>query len=148
MHEASLRLATVAYFSAKQNVCGLLSSLLIQPRVQSDSFCEVFYALYSTPDQVSGQPKAMMCSDNNELKGPIHIVIDALDESMNTQIPPVCRIRRANRSSSLSFSQTQGCGSGQQQFRDPIPINTLAENGDRTLSQRFRALMMLAYVTT
>jgi hypothetical protein len=85
-------LATVAYFyadfrdPAKQNIRGILSSLIIQLCTQADHFCEVLSSLYSTHDRGFRQPDdealAQCLKDMLEdtKQAPVYLVIDALDE--------------------------------------------------------------------
>jgi hypothetical protein len=89
-------LATVAFFyldfkdAAKQDSRNLLSSLLVQLCAQSDRFCDILSALYSTHDRGLRQPRddaLMQCiKDMFELpgQGPIYVVVDALDECPNS----------------------------------------------------------------
>ena len=55
-------LATLAFFyfdfrdAAKQDACGLLSSLLVQLSNLSDTFCEILSKLYSAHSRGSRQP--------------------------------------------------------------------------------------------
>ena len=88
-------LATVAYFyfnfgdAAKQDARGLLSSLLIQLCVQSDSFCDILSAIHSKHDCGLRQPSddvLLQCLKEMVTipgRGPLYIVIDALDECPN-----------------------------------------------------------------
>jgi hypothetical protein len=88
-------LATVAFFyfnfgdAAKQDARGLLSSLLIQLCVQSDSFCDILSAIYSKHDRGFRQPSddvLLQCLKEMVAvtgQGPLYIVIDALDECPN-----------------------------------------------------------------
>ena len=89
-------LATVAYFyfnygdAAKQDARGLLSSLLIQLCVQSDSFCDILSAIYSKHDRGFRQPSEdvlLQCLKEMVAvpgQGPLYIIIDALDECPNS----------------------------------------------------------------
>lgn len=94
MHKAGL--ATVSYFyfdfrdSAKRNVHGLLSSLLVQLCAQSNSFYEAISDLYSTHNRGSRQPNyqaLMQCLKKMfefPGQGPVFVIIDALDECPNS----------------------------------------------------------------
>ena len=73
----------------KQQVNGLLASLVAQLSVKSDAFCNVLSSLYSECDAGSRQPsyyELMGCLENMlNLEGqpPIYIIIDGLDECPN-----------------------------------------------------------------
>ena len=93
LHEAGL--ASVAYFyfsfgdAAKQDARGLLSSLLFQLCVQSDSFCDILSAIYSKHNSGSREPSEdvlLQCLKEMVVvpgQGPLYIVVDALDECPN-----------------------------------------------------------------
>ena len=72
--------------SKKQQVSGLLASLVAQLAAKSDVFCAILSALYSECDAGSRQPsndELMDClEDMLKLEGqpPIYIIIDGLDE--------------------------------------------------------------------
>ena len=88
-------LAHMTYFycdfrdTKKQQVTGLLASLITQLSVKSDACCNVLSALYSECDSGSRQPTVKELMDCLEemlkLKGqpPFYIIIDALDECPN-----------------------------------------------------------------
>ena len=85
----------MAYFycdfrdSKKQQVSGLLSSLISQLAAKSDACCSILSALHSECDAGSRQPnddELMDClEDMLKLEGqpPIYIIIDGLDECPN-----------------------------------------------------------------
>jgi NACHT domain len=89
-------LATVTFFyfdfrdKAKQDTRSLLSSLLTQLCVQSDSYCGVLSALHSEHDRGLRQPSEdvlLQClKEMLELRGQgsLYIIIDGLDECPNT----------------------------------------------------------------
>jgi hypothetical protein len=88
-------LAHMAYFycdfrdTKKQQVTGLLASLISQLSAKSDAYYNILSALYSECDAGSRQPsddELMDClEDMLKLEGqpPIYIIIDALDECPN-----------------------------------------------------------------
>jgi hypothetical protein len=88
-------LASLAYFyfdvrdSAKQDIRGLLTSLLCQLSARSDLCCKILSTLYYDHDSGSRQPnddaltqclKDMLTIPG---RGPIYIVVDAVDECPN-----------------------------------------------------------------
>jgi len=91
--------ATCAYFYfdfrdiAKQDVRGLLSSLVDQLSSQSNDFSAVLSELYSSYDRGSRQPsnEALMECLKKMLKlpgqGPVYLIIDALDECPKSGYP-------------------------------------------------------------
>ena len=94
LRDTGLGLTAYYYFDfrnkAKQDIRGLLSSLLVQLCAKSDPCCQVLSRLYSTYDNGSRSPeiKALVkCLKNMlELPGqpPIYLIIDALDECPDT----------------------------------------------------------------
>ena len=79
---------------SKQDARGALSSLLIQFATQSDAYCETLSALYSAHGAGSQQPteyalreclRSMLKLRN---RGPIFIIIDAIDECPNSTGTP------------------------------------------------------------
>jgi hypothetical protein len=96
-------LATIAYYYfdfrdvKKQDRYGVLSSLLCQLSAKSDSCYEVLWQLYSDNAHGTGKP------DNSALtecikdmlslpgRGPVYIIIDALDECPNISGTPSAR---------------------------------------------------------
>ncbi|KAH9040448.1 hypothetical protein EDB85DRAFT_1886960 [Lactarius pseudohatsudake] len=92
--------ASMAYFyfdfkdTGKQDSRALLSSILIQLSDQSDVYCDTLLALYSTHRRGSVQPndgaltqclKAMLVALGET---PVYLIVDALDESLNTSGMP------------------------------------------------------------
>ncbi|KAH9000349.1 hypothetical protein EDB92DRAFT_1812706 [Lactarius akahatsu] len=92
--------ASMAYFyfdfkdTGKQDSRALLSSILIQLSDQSDVYCDILLALYSTHRRGSVQPndsaltqclKAMFVALGET---PVYLIVDALDESLNTSGMP------------------------------------------------------------
>ena len=94
LHDAGLSLTAFYYFNfrnkAKQDVCGLLSSLLVQLCAKSDTCYEVLSRLYSACDNGSRWPddKALVNCLKAMLRLPgqptIYLIIDALDECPST----------------------------------------------------------------
>ncbi|KAI9430586.1 hypothetical protein H4582DRAFT_2103689 [Lactarius indigo] len=93
-------MASMAYFyfdfkdTAKQNSRALLSSLLIQLSDQSDAYCDILDTLYSAHRRGSVQPnedaltqclKAMLVALGQT---PIYLILDAVDECLNTSGMP------------------------------------------------------------
>ncbi|KAH9016734.1 hypothetical protein EDB85DRAFT_702270 [Lactarius pseudohatsudake] len=93
-------LASMAYFyfdfkdTAKQDSRALLSSLLIQLSHQSDVYCDILHALYSSHRQGSVQPnddaltqclKTMLVALGQT---PVYLILDAVDECVNTSGMP------------------------------------------------------------
>ena len=88
-------LAHMSYFycdfrdSKKQQVNGVLASLVAQLSVKSDACCSVLSSLYSECDAGSRQPSYRELMDclknilNLEGQPPIYIIIDGLDECPN-----------------------------------------------------------------
>ena len=97
LRDAGLGWTAYYYFDfrskAKQDIRGLLSSLLIQLCTKSDPCYQILSRLYSTYDNGSRSPeiKALVkcLKDMLELRGqpPIFIIIDAVDECPNTGVP-------------------------------------------------------------
>ncbi|KAI9432211.1 hypothetical protein H4582DRAFT_1821433, partial [Lactarius indigo] len=92
--------ASMGYFyfdfkdTAKQDSRALLSSLLIQLSDQSDVYCDILLALYSTHRRGSVQPnddalvqclKTMLVALGET---PIYLILDAVDECLNTSGMP------------------------------------------------------------
>ncbi|KAH9013210.1 hypothetical protein EDB85DRAFT_1877177, partial [Lactarius pseudohatsudake] len=93
-------LASMAYFyfdfkdTGKQDSRALLSSLLIQLSHQSDVYCDILHALYFSHRQGSVQPnddaltqclKTMLVALGQT---PIYLILDAVDECLNTSGMP------------------------------------------------------------
>jgi hypothetical protein len=93
MREAGLATIAIFYFDfgdkTKQDARNFLSSLLIQLCVQSDAFCGVLSALHSAHDHGFRQPsedELLQCLKKMlelTLRGPLYIIVDALDECPN-----------------------------------------------------------------
>jgi hypothetical protein len=96
-------LASVAYYyfdfkdNDKQDLRGLLSSLLLQLTARSDAFCNILNRLYEDRDRGSQQP-----SERDLIKclievlafpgqGKVYIIVDALDECPNKSGTPTSR---------------------------------------------------------
>ncbi|KAH9013212.1 hypothetical protein EDB85DRAFT_984081 [Lactarius pseudohatsudake] len=92
--------ASMAYFyfdfkdTGKQDSRALLSSLLIQLSDQSDTYCDILHDLYSTHRRGSVQPnddaltqclKTMLVALGQT---PIYLILDAVDECLNTSGMP------------------------------------------------------------
>ncbi|KAH9063605.1 hypothetical protein EDB87DRAFT_132125 [Lactarius vividus] len=98
LREAGLGLVAYYYFdfrdTAKQDVRGLLSSLIAQLSAKSDLCCDILSDLYSKHDAGSLLPDddaLMQClEDMLELpdQPPIYIIVDALDECPNSSGAP------------------------------------------------------------
>jgi NACHT domain-containing protein len=88
--------ASLAYFyfnfrdANKQGLRDLLTSLLTQLSASSDPCCDILSDLYSTHDKGKNQPSDSMLADCLKKmvtlsdRRPIYLIIDALDESLNT----------------------------------------------------------------
>ena len=94
LRDAGLGLTAFYYFdfrtTAKQDVRGLLTSLLVQLCAKSDPCYQILSHLYSTYDNGSRLPdhKALVKSLKDMLELPglpvIYLIVDALDECPNT----------------------------------------------------------------
>jgi hypothetical protein len=79
---------------SKQDARGALSSLLTQLAAQSDACCESLFALYSAHSAGSHQPseaELRECLSNMlsvQYRGPMFIIIDAIDECPNSTGTP------------------------------------------------------------
>jgi hypothetical protein len=79
---------------SKQDTRGALSSLLTQLAAQSDAYCESLSALYSAHNAGSHQPseaELRECLSNMlslQNRGPMFIIIDAIDECPNSTGTP------------------------------------------------------------
>ena len=101
MHAAGL--ATMAYYYfdfrdiKKQDCFGLLSSLISQLSVESDSLCDILSELYS--DHIRGMRKPGIdalkkCLEkmlNLSRQSPIYFIVDGLDECPNLSGTPSAR---------------------------------------------------------
>jgi predicted small metal-binding protein len=82
---------------SKQDARGALSSLLTQFAAQSDAYCESLSALYSAHNAGSHQPseaELRECLSNMlslQNRGPMFIIIDAVDECPNSTGTPSAR---------------------------------------------------------
>ncbi|KAH9983395.1 hypothetical protein BJV74DRAFT_622140 [Russula compacta] len=95
--------AHLAYFffdfkdTRKQDLRGLLSSLIIQLSHQSDSFCDILFRCHTAHQCGSRQPSdrtlTQVLEDMLAVPGqvPIYVIIDALDECPNTTGLPTPR---------------------------------------------------------
>ncbi|KAH9016751.1 hypothetical protein EDB84DRAFT_711918 [Lactarius hengduanensis] len=95
--------ASMAYFyfdfkdTGKQDSRALLSSLLIQLSDQSDVYCDILRALYSTHRRGSVQPNddaLVQCLKTMLMalgETPIYLIFDAVDECLNTSGMPTPR---------------------------------------------------------
>ena len=98
-------LASIGFFyfdfkdQSKQDARGALSSLLTQFAAQSDAHCESLSALYSAHNAGSHQPgeaELRECLSNMlsfRHRGPMFIILDAIDESPNSTGTPSPRGR-------------------------------------------------------
>ena len=117
-------MASVAFFyfdfrdSSKQDVRGLLSSLLVQLSAQSDACCGVLERLYSEHDSGSKEPSEDMlkeCLKNMlalKYRGPIFFVFDAIDEcpkSTGTPSPRENVLEHIKWLSELHYSHVSIC---------------------------------------
>src|SRR5487761_1100161 len=96
-------LATVGYFyvdfreRAKQEVRGLLSTLLTQLSTQSDRFCHILSSLHASHERGLEQPcesALAMCLKEmleDPKQAPVLIVVDASDECPNSEGFPTPR---------------------------------------------------------
>ena len=79
---------------SKQNARGALSSLLTQLAAQSDVHCESLSALYSAHNAGSHQPSEAVLREclssmlSLQNRGPMYIIIDAIDECPNSTGTP------------------------------------------------------------
>ena len=104
LRDAGLGLTAFYYFdfrnTAKQDVRGLLTSILVQLCAKSDPCYQILSHLYSTYDNGSRLPddKALVKSLKDMLQLPeqpvIYLIVDALDECPNTSdvVPPRERV--------------------------------------------------------
>lgn len=103
MREAGL--ASLAYFyfdfmdTAKQDIRGLLASLLVQLSARSDHCCDILSAFYSRHDSGLQQPSIDALSQclkdmlKNPRQGPTYIILDAVDECPRKTGTPSLRER-------------------------------------------------------
>ena len=95
-----LGLASLAFFycdfreDRKSNLCGLLSSVLVQLCHQSDAYCQILSQSYSEHVNGSQSPSddalVQILKDILEVRGqaPIYLIVDGLDECSNTSAMP------------------------------------------------------------
>ncbi len=93
-------LASLAFFycdfreDQKKNLCGLLSSLLVQLCHQSDSYCNMLSGFYSEHANGARYPSddalTGCLTDLLKLPGhaPVYLIVDALDECPSTSAVP------------------------------------------------------------
>ena len=93
-------LASLAFFycdfreDQKKDLRGLVSSLLVQLSQQSNSYCDIFFKLYSEHDEGLRHPSedALVGCLKGLLKlpglAPVYLIVDALDECPNTSAFP------------------------------------------------------------
>jgi len=103
MRQIGLVTVSMFYFDfrdrGKQDLCHLLSSILIQLCGSSDKFSEILSTLYQNHDRGSRQPREdalMEClKDMLRVPGPgaLYLIIDALDECPNSSGYPSSRER-------------------------------------------------------
>src|SRR6266852_8054964 len=101
-------LASLAFFycdfreDQKKDLRGLLSSLLVQLRHQSDSYSDILFNFYSEHAEGSRHPSddelARCLTDILKLPGqaPVYVVVDALDECSSTSALPSPRAKILN----------------------------------------------------
>jgi hypothetical protein len=132
-------LASLAYYyfdfkdSQKQDLRGLLSSLLLQLSARSDALCHILAQMYLTCDKGSRQPSE---SDLNDClkemlsahgQGKIYIILDALDECSNNSGMPTSRekvLRLLNDLNSLRLPHVHICVTS----RPEVDIQTALDN--------------------
>lgn len=100
MREAGL--ASLAYFyfdfryTAKQDIHGLLASLLVQLSARCDSSCDIISALYSKHDnglQLPSIDALIQCLKDMLKNRPTYIILDAVDECPDKSGTPSLRER-------------------------------------------------------
>jgi hypothetical protein len=101
-------LASLAFFycdfreDQKKDMCGLLSSLLIQLGHRSDSYSDLLFKFYSEHDKGLRRPSddaLVRClKDLLKLPGlaPVYLIVDGLDECPNTSAVPSPRAEVLN----------------------------------------------------
>jgi hypothetical protein len=98
----TIGLANIAYYyfdfrdSKKQDCYGLLSSLIFQLSVQSDSCCDILSKLYSDIGPVLTPPLIALKTCLKDMlsqprQGPIYIIVDGLDECPTSSGTPSAR---------------------------------------------------------
>ena len=101
MRKAGLASLVYYYFdfkdSDKQNLRGLLSSLLLQLTARSDAFCDILNRLYEERDKGTRQPsESHLVECLMEVlafpgQGKVYIIVDALDECPDNSGTPTSR---------------------------------------------------------
>src|SRR5579863_6557006 len=83
--------------TGKQDAHALLRSLIVQLSHQSDSFCDILFACYSTHQSGSRQPSDRTLTQclvdmlGISSQVPIYLILDAIDECPNTSGIPSSR---------------------------------------------------------
>ena len=110
-------LASLAFFycdfreNQKKDLRGLLSSLLVQLCHQSDSYSDILFKFYSEHAEDSRHPSddelARCLTDLLKLPGhaPVYVIVDALDECINTSAVRSPRAKVLNLIEELIKSQ-------------------------------------------
>jgi len=103
MRQMGLATTSMFYFDfrdrGKQDVCHLLSSILVQLGGSSDKFSEILSTLYQNHDRGSRQPSEdvlMGCLKSMLIlpgQGALYLIVDALDECPNSSGYPTSRER-------------------------------------------------------
>jgi hypothetical protein len=133
----------MAYFycdfrdAKKQQVNGLLASLIVQLSAKSDSCCNILSALYLECDAGSRQPsvdKLMDCLEdmlNLERQPPIYIIIDGLDECPNDSgvVSPRERVpNQVEKLVGLHLSNVRICVTSRPEADIQTALTTLASH--------------------
>ena len=143
-------LASMGFFyfdfkdQSKQDVRGVLSSLLTQFAAQSDAYCESLSVLHSAHNAGSHQPseaELRECLRNMlslQNRGPMFIIIDAIDECPNSTGTPSPREKVLEfvewlsnlRSSQLSICVTSRPESDIEAVLRPLASHTVSLHGE------------------
>jgi len=119
----------------KQQVSGLLASLLAQLSAKSDPCCNILSALYSKCDAGSWRPsdgELMDCLEdmlNLEAQPPIYIIIDGLDECPNdvgVVSPREQVLEQVVRLVALQFSDVRICVTSRPEVDIQAALTSLA----------------------
>jgi hypothetical protein len=119
----------------KQEISGILASLIAQLSAKSDACCNILSALHSECDAGSRQPseeELMDClEDMLELEGqpPFYIIIDGLDECPNDSgvVSPRERVLdQVDRLVALQFSNVRICVTSRPEADIQAALTTLA----------------------
>jgi len=130
-------LASLAYYyfdfkdSGKQDLRGLLSSVLVQLSARSDASCEILNRLYSDHEKGSRQPSEghlIQCLTEvlAAQEGEVYVIIDAVDECPNNCGMPTSRekvLALLKELISLHFSRVHFCITS----RPEVDIHTVLE---------------------